>query len=1111
MLALYWAVRVAQGGNWPIYLVLGASIGAAMATRITLATLGLTAMAAAGIAAWRAVQGIGHRIRNTETGQPAAQRWEQEAASQPTGSAGASIWPRVFDRFISHEFVLLCLAGAITLLSFRALAPDAFTGSLADSPVMIGERPLDNDLLQGWGFFDVRPDPRFIQNLTTVRSLVTGEYDFPPSQQWVGREAYIFPWRNMLWGMGPALALAAWIGWAIWGIGGVRRFFDRKTPLARKSLHPAWVLFIWVGFYFGWQGAQFAITMRYLLPIYGALIIFAAWALLRLWDAGRQAAADTQPASGKRWNVDYGLLTTTSRSAGGFRRTALKVLRFTLPIVLLLSAGWAYAFSRIYTQPNARVMAAQWLADHAPAGSYVMAEIWDDPLPLQTTDASWGGTFEGISSPPYGEDDPRKWLGATNGDGRYEEGMLDQLDRADYITLTSNRIYDSTSRLRMRYPATMRYYHYLFSGELGFELAAEITSYPQILGIEIPDQAAEEAFTVYDHQRVLIFQKTPEYSRVRAEQLITADVNWGEVYKSPVQIADRNATALRLTDSQWPRYAAAGDWMANRASSGFFAALAPLTWLLVLELLGLAMFALLFRFFPRLPDRGFSLAKVLGLLLVAYAAWLLGSLGNSSGLPGSAGAAPQWPIVPLPFSPATLWLCAAPLLLVGAFAAYGSRDELRTFWHARRRAILSAEAIFLGFFLLGLLLRWFNPDLWHPARGGEKPMDFAFLNAVLRAPAFPPADPWHAGGYINYYYFGFVLVGALIQLTAVAPSIGYNLAVATVMALTALAAWGVIFNLLARRDAGEPDQPSERRALVAAGLTPALMLLLGNMAQPLFYLSGYAADQGNRPEWAFWDATRIVNGTVNEFPFFTFLFADLHAHMIVMPLSLALLGLAVAVTRGTHIPHEQHDITALWRIIPVLGLMGLLAGAIRATNTWDYPTFVGLAAIVVLLVAYRQLRAGGWDVLRAALLALTPLSFILFGNLLFAPFTANFATESSGVELLRDGGALSTLGQVLAADRTSIADLLRLHGHWLLFSIAGGLLLLRRLAGNTAMSAAGVLIAVITLGGIVFGWPAPILLIPLLSLGIALLWALRRLPLPLLARPGSLWRRSGCC
>jgi YYY domain-containing protein len=1049
LLSLYWALRAAQGGGWLSYAALGLAIGAAMANRITLATLGLAAIAAAVVAAWRRAQG-GSRVE------------------------GAPVAVLAWERFLWRELPLLFLAGALTLLSFRTLAPDAFTGSTPTSPVQVIEgRPQTAGWLQGAGFLDIRPEPRFVSNIGSVRALVSGELDYPPSQQWVRRTPYLFPWVNMvLWGMGPALGLAAWGGAAAFALRGLRRALWPRA--ASLSLSPAWVLLAWIGFYFGWQGGQFAITLRYLLPIYGALTVFGAWGLVRLADLAREPAP---PA----WRV-----------------LAIRGGRWALPLVVLATLAWAYAFSRIYTQPHSRVMAARWLADNAPPGAFVMSEIWDDPLPLQAADAAWGATFQGLQSAPYAEDEPRKYLGGVGPSGGYEEGLLDQLDRADYVTLTSNRIYDSTSRLRMRYPALMRYYHALFSGELGFRLAAEITSYPRILGIEIPDQGAEEAFHVYDHPRVLIFEKTAAYSRERAEALITGDVLWEEVYKSPVLIADRNPAALRLTDGQWRRYAAGGDW----AGYALPLALAPLTWLLALEALSLATFALLFPLLPRLPDRGFSLAKILGLLLVAYLAWLAGSLGNDPGIPGrgNAGVVGRGPF-PLPFAPATLWLCAAPLVLAGAVAAWRARAELRAFGQARRAALLSAEAVFLGFFFLGILLRLLNPDLWHPTRGGEKPMDFAYFNAVLRSAAFPPYDPWHAGGFINYYYLGFVLVGALTHLSGTAPAVAYNLAVATVLGLTALGAWGVLYNLLG----GRADAVEERRALAAAGLAPALALLLGNLAQAVWFLSGYAAAQAakGRPEWAYWDATRIVPGTVNEFPFFTFLFGDLHAHMLVMPLSLALLGLAVAY--GRDVP-RQTGRAVVGRAMAYALAMGLLAGAIRATNTWDYPPFVGLAALLLAVAGWRASRGRG--LARGLLwIAGPPLLMAISGNFFFAPFVANFATESSGVELWREGLAPTLLGQALGAPRTTLREGFLLYGHWLFAAATAGALLLRRLAGPKVALGAAEIAAGIAVIGLALNWPALVLLIPLLGAAFGLLWRLRRAP-PGLLIPG-LWLAGG--
>ncbi|WP_129632521.1 DUF2298 domain-containing protein [Candidatus Oscillochloris fontis] len=1119
-LALYWAVRIAQGGGLVCYLVLGLTIGVAMANRITLASLGLTAMIAALVA-----------LRT----------------SQPRAGWADQVW-----FFFTQKLPLLILAGMLTLLSFRTFAPDAFSGSLPASPEMVGERIVELDRLRGMGFFDVRLDPRFVKNIREVQHLMTGEIDFPPGQQWVGRPAYLFAWSNIvLWGMGPALGIVAWLGWVGFGLGAVRGAVHTSPSISiltprrqgakpaikpwrlgvlasiRSFLSPkgeqlpaAWVLFVWIGFYFAWLGGQYASTMRYFLPIYGSLTIFAAGLMLWLWDAF------------------------------SLRRFWPRLLVIA---VLLATLGWAYAFSRIYTQPHSRVIAARWLTDHAAPGSQVMAEIWDDPLPLQTTNTGWGISLFGIESAPYAEDEPQKYTGFYNNEGFYQEGLLDHLDQADYITLTSNRVYASTARLRMRYPALMNYYQSLFNGDLGFELVADITSYPTILGLKIPDQIAEEAFSVYDHPRVLIFKKTYAYSRERAERLITASVLWSEVYKSPTQIADRNPTALRFTPTQWERYTNAGTW-SQLFAQGWLANLAPLTWFVVLELLGLATFALLFHLFPRLPDRGFSLAKILGLLLVAYLAWLLGSLDNGTGLPGMAGrtATDRLPLLPLAFTPATLWLCAAPLLGLGAFVAWRSRAALRDFARANRAMLLSAQGIFVAFVLLGLVLRWFNPDLGHPARGGEKPMDLAYLTAVLKSAAFPPYDPWHAGGYINYYYFGFVLVGALVHLSGVLPSVGFNLAIATLFGLTALGAWGVVYNLVASRTplnrrgyrgtqrdgfrapcgsssaflCGQKPghkrmrnrmpmlcHTPQRRALISALLAPPLLLILGNLAQALWYLNGYAAEQvaKGRPEWAFWDATRIVEGTVNEFPFFTFLFADLHPHLMVMPLSLTLLGLGVAwiVAQGGAIyPAPSLQILTPRRrdakparkplrlgAIAVLGLAALLAGAIRATNTWDYPTFVGLTALTVGWATWRSGRAAGHSRFAASLRGVAvAVAFPLLGNLLFLPFTSAFVTESSGLQPLLDESAPSLIQALTKVARTPLWELLQLYGLWLVLIALAGLLLLRRLVGTGFALGFGVALGGIAIAGSLFHWPALALTLPMLSVGVVLLWYLLRLP-----------------
>ncbi len=1115
LMALYYAVRIAQGAGWHAYILMGIGIGGGMANRITLAALGLIGIVAA-------VQ--------------AALVWSNRKRKADTPFQLGPFLTAFFGRALS----LLCVAGLITLLTFRILQPYAFIGSTPTTPPLPTGEPSRLDGLHGMGFFDIRPEPRYLDNMQSVARLVSGEDDFNPSQQWVGQPSYIYPMRNMvLWGMGLPLGIAAWVGWAVAGVVLLRHTRRLLNVGGDARVLAPLVPWVWVGFYFVWQGNQFAMNMRYMLPIYGALTVFAAWLLVALWQWGREPQLPPALTRGQ-W----------------LTRPPFPLLaRLALVVVVLGTLAWAYAFSRIYTRPHARIAAAQWVMEHIPPGARITFEEWDDPLPMNIfPNDPWGTMYQGIKTRPYAMDEPQKYYG--NG---VEFGLLDQLDEADYITLTSNRVYGSTKNLPMRYPALQRYYAGLFDGSLGFELVADITSYPTLLGIPIPTQSADESFTVYDHPRVLIFRKTPQYSRERAEQVIVQGVNWSEVMNVGVKYAERSHTGLRFTPEQWPRYRAGGTWAAafDPASPINSDLLAPLVWLLTLELLGLAAFALLFRWLHWLPDRGLTLARVMGLLWVAWLAWLLGSFKL------------------LPFSTPTVWLAATPLLAGGAWAAWHSRSELRVFWHERRNAILTAQALYLLAFAAMLLLRWQNPDLWHPARGGEKPMDFGYLNAVLRSAAFPPVDPWFAGGHINYYYFGFVIVGTLIHLTTIVPDVAYNLAIPTLFALVAVGAWGIIYNLIAPRSyrlrrlhesapfayntagvaytiqadaqpyaadpvAAPPAAPTpptapapspsprwwvrlERNAITTALLAPIFILLLGNLVQALWFLNGYAAANTHRPEWAFWDATRIVRGTINEFPFFTFLFADLHAHMIVMPFALAVVAVLVAlVRRPLGLPVGAG--------VGMLVLLGWLIGTLRVTNTWDFPTFAALTVATLLLLTWAALRrtlaqpstdSAAWQVLRAGSLWLGQVVLVLgLSTLLFQPFFAHFATESSGIELLKEGGRSTFTEQILFAERTNLWDSLRLYGLWYFILISGGLVLAWRTLRGTDVparlsesrvlpflvgiaSGIGLWLVWVWLSSSpppapapdqpdgIGGWPALVLLLPLLGAALALLWLLR--------------------
>jgi hypothetical protein len=166
-------------------------------------------------------------------------------------------------------------------------------------------------------------------------------------------------------------------------------------------------------------------------------------------------------------------------------------------LALLGSAGWAAAFMRIYTQEHPRVAASRWLMAHVPAGQGVSAEAWDDRLPVAVPGQA-RPTYREVTFDLY-QDRPGEEVFAH---------LRDTLAATDVLVLSSNRLYGSIPRLPWRYPVQIRYYELLFAGQLGFTLVHTATSYPGLGPWIIGDDTADESFTVYDHPKVLIFQKT---------------------------------------------------------------------------------------------------------------------------------------------------------------------------------------------------------------------------------------------------------------------------------------------------------------------------------------------------------------------------------------------------------------------------------------------------------------------------------------------------------------------------------------------------------------------------------------------------------------------------
>ena len=976
-------------------------------------------------------------------------------------------------------FLYLVIAALVSLITFRIFQPYAFRGP---------------------GFFNFGLNENWVSGLRSLHAQTSGDVDFPPALQWARRPIW-FSFKNMvLWGLGLPYGILAWSGFCLMGW---KIFSD-------KNWKPHLVIWAWTGFYFLWQTKQWNSTMRYQLPIYPLLAVFAGWLLVTLWDQIK-----TDQFQLFKWKV-----------SSQFLRVLLAVVGIC---ALLFTAGWAYAFSQIYTTPHPRVAATRWIFQNIPGpailiittqdgpaqqllsypdeyiiqgdtswlvyfelkeaglltavyfpeihnegivasrlgleitlkdgqgvelgseigqfefsegksqgqvnfnppvnlfpeGTYQMQvsvvdssggvslhgvgianeSSWDDGLPLRMDGYDpYGGIYRGdLTFEMYWDDNPEKL-----------DRFISNMNQAQYILITSSRQWATTTRVPERYPLTTEYYRQLigcpieitveqcynqalpgtYQGSLGFDLIETFQSNPRLGPLEINDQPSEEAFTVYDHPKVFIFKKSDNFDLAAAAEILRT-IDLSRVMHITPKQADNHPGDLLLPPGQLAEQRAGGTWsdlfnpnaLHNRSQIT-----GAILWYGSVFILGLMVYPLMRYVLSGLNDSGYPLARTFGMLLLSYLVWLAGSSG-------------------IPVLRITILGVVLLIAVGGVVAGYLQRESLRQEWQKQKGYFLIIEIIAISLFILALLIRFGNPDLWHPWKGGEKPMDFSYFNAIIKSTSFPPYDPWFAGGYINYYYYGFVYIGVLVKLLGILPSISYNLILPTLFMMIGLGAFSLAWNLMK----GDPELGDHSRKLpILAGSVGVLgTVIFGNLGVIRMVLQGLQqlasagmnVLEGNffqRVKWTFlgfvrlfqtktlpyrmdewyWNPSRTIGaehgGPITEFPFFTFLYGDLHAHFIALPLTLLAIAWALSIVKSTQ--DSQGGSPSLGRILCLSGFGALAVGVLQPTNTWDFYPYLALGVAALLYSGWRRISKRELDWFRFALqLGLfVGLSFLLF-------------------------------------------------------------------------------------------------------------------------------------
>jgi YYY domain-containing protein len=393
-----------------------------------------------------------------------------------------------------------------------------------------------------------------------------------------------------------------------------------------------------------------------------------------------------------------------------------------------------------------------------------------------------------------------------------------------------------------------------------------------------------------------------------------------------------------------------------------------LRWTLAIEIIGVAFLPLTLWLFRTLPDRGYIFAKIIGLVVITYVTWLIGSF-----IPVASSVA--LPIIALVAGGAGCW--------------WFLRTETLETVRGLRRAIVIEEGLFLVALVVWSVLR---AQVFHPGIGHtEQYMDMSLLGASIHSASYPPYDPWMSGHTINYYYVGYLMFGLLIKLSGVAPAVGYNLSLSFLFAFVVAGAFSLGYALT--------------RRFTWAALSSVFVALVGNWHAILVQVPAHQ-DPATTYYW-FWGSTRVIgsNTTITEFPFFSFMLGDLHPHVMSFPLALLVLAFGCNIVLSPTPLRLRKSVDSL---LP-LALLAITIGMLFSVNSWDFPTYLLAAAACITVHAY--LSGGDRRWWRQPLMVIG--SIAVASVALFAPFYAHFRSPTHGLGFVSTPSDLFEFLQVM--------------------------------------------------------------------------------------------------
>ena len=420
------------------------------------------------------------------------------------------------------------------------------------------------------------------------------------------------------------------------------------------------------------------------------------------------------------------------------------------------------------------------------------------------------------------------------------------------------------------------------------------------------------------------------------------------------------------------------------------------TWWLLAGVLGLCAMPLTGRLFQGFADKGWIFSKALAIAVTGFFTWFLVSIKLAA------------------FT--TLTCVAVVLIFVVCCILLFLHQNRQGIWcmpEGHGDLIFWEEVIFFAAFLMWTYFAGFHPQ----AYGTEKFMDYGFMEAMMRSTTLPATDLWYSQGKINYYYGGQYFAVFLTKLSVTKVAKTYNLMRTFVAAFAFAMPFSLVYQMVRDRMYGQLTG-KKRCVPPMAGMTAGISLSLAGNGHYIVYrwvLPWIQKLQGVESDSSYWfpDATRYIgynpyreeDRTIHEFPSYSFVLGDLHAHVVNILFVLLLIGILYAWMKKMKSQRlDQVDLhaSAFWKremLSPYLLLAGLLLGMYQWTNFWDFVIYFVVTGGVMLFG--NIVRLGGRIRKILAVTIVQAFELLAVSYLVILPFTIQFDSMVDGVGIAK--------------------------------------------------------------------------------------------------------------